>query len=223
MPFCAKHGSNSNAFSPSSDAYNTQRGSYRLLEEASSRRCTTRSRGCRRPLVLVDTGKSDMPSSTLPTSSKIWQADRRTSTNSCNSCSTTPGTATPVHSEPAACGLVQTWLQHQAFGESSGPVTSRMTSSLTPTQMGDLPIPTSNWQPSCYKRLSLRLASDRPLRAPKQPLDPIIRQRLRGPPGWRPAVARQSRSDSCAAGPCASAPIRLLPQPYFMLLAWRTY
>jgi hypothetical protein len=31
-PFCAKRGANSNAFGPSSDTYNTQRESYRLLE-----------------------------------------------------------------------------------------------------------------------------------------------------------------------------------------------
>jgi hypothetical protein len=52
---CAKDGSNSNLFGPSSDTYNTQRGSYWLLK-ASSRRCTTRSRDCRRPLVSVHTG-----------------------------------------------------------------------------------------------------------------------------------------------------------------------
>jgi len=56
---------------------------------------------------------------------------------------------------------MRTWLYRQVFGKSSGPVTSRMVSSLSPTQRGDLPIPTSNWQLSCYKRLSLRHASDR--------------------------------------------------------------
>jgi len=112
-PLCAKRGSNSNAFGPLLDAYNTQHGSYRLLE-AFSRRCIMRSRDCWRPLVSADTGKSGMPSSTSPRmSSTIWQADQRTSRNLYNSCSTTQGTAMPVHSEPAAFGLVRTWLYHQ--------------------------------------------------------------------------------------------------------------